>query len=449
MKYRLYISVFCLLSLSAAVFNPAKAQDYARMGERSLMGTARYVGMGGAMSAIGGDPSAAHDNPACLGLYRRSEVLLTADVTLDRTLVQGYEYMSYKNRANVPQASAVISFPTYAMTDEGVQFNNLMFSYRRLKSFYRNICGASQKPGSSLGSLLYTADVNWDIPFCSDSQNASNTLLLSENGAVNEFAVDWSMNISNRWFVGLGLQVQSAALSSDAVYTESFDVINADGKHWMNRNSTTLLLSGTSAAASVGLIYRPLGWLRLGFGMQTASIGALNTYATGELTALTDSLHASYAPDLSYRDNGFHMPWHTSTSVAFQIGAYGMVAVQHDYWHQKGETDVHSLRAGVEVIPVLGLYINAGYAYESTFKNDTRVVPMDASFERQDTYYQHPAGTHLASLAVGYRGTHMLVQAAYQFGYQGLRLWAHETAEPYAVTAQTHRIVLTIGWHRN
>ena len=49
------------------------------------MGTARYVGMAGAMSAVGGDPSAVMDNVAGLGLYRRSEVMITFDETLDRT----------------------------------------------------------------------------------------------------------------------------------------------------------------------------------------------------------------------------------------------------------------------------------------------------------------------------------------------------------------------------
>ena len=61
-------SVFCV---------PAQAQDYARLSERSIMGTARYVGMGGAMTAIGGDPSSVFDNPAGLGLYQRSEVMLS------------------------------------------------------------------------------------------------------------------------------------------------------------------------------------------------------------------------------------------------------------------------------------------------------------------------------------------------------------------------------------
>ena len=432
-----------------AVSLALQAQDFSRLGERSIIGTARYVGMGGAMSAIGGDPSAAHDNPAGLGLYRRAEVLFTLDVTLDRTLQQGYTYMGYKNRMNVPQASVVISFPSYILSDEGVQFNNLLFSYRRLQSYYRDIYAASNQPAASLGNMLSYADVNWDIPFCTDPQSASNTLLIQESGAVNEFAIDWAINISNRCFVGAGIQVQSSSLSDDAVYTETFHAINTDGKQFYNRNKTSLLLSSTTATASLGLIYRPLGWLRLGLAMQTSSFGALKAYTTGELSALTDSLRYSYAPDLSYRDDAFHMPWHVSSSVAFQIGAYGLAAIQYDYRHQKDELDTHSLRAGFEVIPILGMYINAGYAYESTFKNDTRVVGIDPTFDRQDAYFQHPIGTHFASLAIGYRGTHMLVQAAYQYAYQSLNLWAHELADPYRINAQTHRIVLTLGWHQN
>ena len=70
-----------LLVLGSAL----RAQDVQRFSERQIIGTARYVGMGGAMTAIGGDPSAALDNPAGLGLYRQSEITLTIDETIDNT----------------------------------------------------------------------------------------------------------------------------------------------------------------------------------------------------------------------------------------------------------------------------------------------------------------------------------------------------------------------------
>ncbi len=75
-------NILVLLALSIAVLF-ADAQDFERLSERTIMGTARYVGMGGAMTAIGGDPSSVKDNPAGLGLYRRSEVMFTIDCTVD------------------------------------------------------------------------------------------------------------------------------------------------------------------------------------------------------------------------------------------------------------------------------------------------------------------------------------------------------------------------------
>ena len=84
MKRATYILSFCFW-LSLLNCQLSAAQDVQRFAERQIIGTARYVGMGGAMTAIGGDPSAVIDNPAGLGLYRRSEIALTIDETIDRT----------------------------------------------------------------------------------------------------------------------------------------------------------------------------------------------------------------------------------------------------------------------------------------------------------------------------------------------------------------------------
>ena len=441
--YNIALSVCILYSV---LRTPLMAQDYARMGERTIDGTARYVGMGGAMSAIGGDPSAAHDNIAGLGLYRRSEVLLTAQTALDRTQARGNNYVTHKNVVTCPQASIVIGLPTYKEGDKGIQFNNILFSYRRLRTFNREIYATSATPSPSLGALIQTADV--DIPFCAEPYNASSALLLKESGAASEFNIGWAMNISNQWYVGAGVQFLSYSLSSRTEYSETFDMINYQRQHMTNRNNATLVMTGAGVAGSVGIIYRPFVWLRLGFGLQTASIGSLRYYTSGALTALTDSLLSSYAPELNYSVSDFHMPWHTSTSAAFQIGAWAMISLQYDYFHQKNEYDIHSLRAGFEVIPILGMYINGGYAYESSFKKNLRVVEMDPTFDRQDTHFLHPKGGHYASIAMGYRGTHVVAQLAYQYHFQGLSLWTHQNADPYDIDTQTHKIVLTIGWHR-
>ena len=74
-----------ILFLAYGISPIANSQDVQRFSERQIVGTARYVGMGGAMTAIGGDPTAAMDNPAGLGLYRRNEITLTIDETIDNS----------------------------------------------------------------------------------------------------------------------------------------------------------------------------------------------------------------------------------------------------------------------------------------------------------------------------------------------------------------------------
>ena len=45
-----------------------------------LNGTARYVGMGGAMNALGADMSVMSSNPAGIGLYRKSDASITSEL---------------------------------------------------------------------------------------------------------------------------------------------------------------------------------------------------------------------------------------------------------------------------------------------------------------------------------------------------------------------------------
>ena len=441
---RLLSIVLLALSPFALRLSPLHAQDFSRLSERTIMGTARYVGMSGAMTAIGGDPSSVFDNPACLGLYQHSEVLITFDEMIDHTW-QSPNYLSKPRRTlfMCPQASLVLSIPTYSSHPWGVQAHNFMFGYRRMHTYNRTYeAYAYNEP--SLGSLLPTLD----IPVCNAPLTSYNKLNLWEAGSVSEYAFDWSVNFGHQFYFGMGLHIQDYILNSDAEYIEKFDSTNVEGIRLYTENNTSLQFSGVSCNFSFGLIYRPVQWLRIGFGLQTPSLGSLRTYTAGKLYAQTDSLRLSVAPELAYRDRSFHLPLHLSTSVAFQCGAYGMLSFQHDYTKQSKEDAVHSLRVGLEVIPVLGFYINAGYAYESTFKPADKIIPMDPSFDRQDTYFLHPRQTQYASCALGYRGENVIVQAAYQYRWQGINLFAHELSNPYDIHTDTHRIVFTIGWRR-
>ena len=443
MKHLRYIVSFVLCTLSLCTWS----QDFARMGERSIMGTARYVGMSGAMSAIGADPSATLDNVAGLGMYRRAEILVSFDYMADRAWQVGVP--DTKGRARLfmaPQAALVLSFPTNKVT--GIQYHNVQISYQRIHAYNRAL-RATAEGGPSMGAIFASTTADLGVPYCSDRLNAAEQMDLFESGYVNEYAFDWAMNISNRWYVGAGLRINSFSMSSEGKYQEWFDHYNTKGDMFYNYSQTRVLFNGVGASLAVGAIYRPAQWFRLGFGLETPSVSTFRISYAGDFQAQTDTL--GWAPYIQQRiePSDFHMPLHLSTSAAFQITNYALIAFQYDYFHQPGEIDRHSLRTGVEVVPYPGVYLNAGYAFESPFRKSYPIVPMDELFERRDTYFLRTHRTQYISGAVGYRGRYLLVQAAYQYRMQRVKIWAHEAVNaPYDINADTHRVVVTIGWHR-
>ena len=447
MKRALYI--LALISLLSGRAGVGYAQDVQRLGERTIMGTARYVGMGGAMTAVGGDPSAALDNPAGLGLYRHHEVLLTLDDAIDNTCQRGTNLRGKTNLFMAPQASIVIHIPTGAVDGVGVQAHNFLFSYHRVQSYNRfyDVQGLEGIP--SLGELFASTGVDLGIPYCTERMNATNAIRLREWGYVNNYSFDWAMNIAHKWYVGLGLRIHSFSFSGEAEYDETFDIYNAQQQVWYNNNWTSLLFNGAGVSMSAGLICRPLSWLRLGFGLETPSVGKMRRSTNGDLQARTDSVrNTNWVTDKEFTD--YHQPLHISTSVAFQVNYYAMIALQYDYRHQSGALDNHGFRMGLEIIPVPGLYINAGYAYESAFSRSNNVRHVDPMLHRQDTYFQRLRWSQYVSGGLGYRGQYFVVQAAYQYRWQRMQLYAHENAvdNPYDLNTATHRIVVTLGWRR-
>lgn len=72
--------IFFAVSLLAAMSaNAQETYENAKLTGEDLNGTARYVGMGGAMEALGADISTIGTNPAGLGLFRHSNISVSGD----------------------------------------------------------------------------------------------------------------------------------------------------------------------------------------------------------------------------------------------------------------------------------------------------------------------------------------------------------------------------------
>ena len=90
----------CFAALAMAVILPVAAQDTyesARLLGSDLNGTARYVGMGGAMDALGADLSTISTNPAGIGLFRHSH----ASISLGFVSQQDVEKFDNKSKTTI------------------------------------------------------------------------------------------------------------------------------------------------------------------------------------------------------------------------------------------------------------------------------------------------------------------------------------------------------------
>ena len=467
--------ILLILLLAYSLSPIAYSQDVQRFAERSTIGTARYVGMGGAMTAIGGDPSAAMVNPAGLGLYRRSEISVSIDETIDNTQQVGSNDTYQRTRFAAPQISAIWAWGN-SQKQRGLVYNNFMFSLNRLANFNRDIvvkgagmgmvptiCNITNDEGgvseeflvnkpwdnveigwlSILGYEAYLIDPIENNKWKPAVDFTDGSLSISETGTSDQYTLSWAGNISNQWYIGIGLNIPTIN------YTKHTSLREENKQNSSSAELKSMFhVSGVGVSGSFGLIYRPIQALRIGASLQTPTILSLSRQSTGDMySTIAGQKYEVLTPESGVMDIDIASPLRTSVSVAGQLGKIGLIAVQYDYAHSNEMEDIHTLRMGAEAQVTRGLFLNAGYVYESSFMKEDPKWLLGYNEIRTDMDYRYTAATQYASAGIGYRSDVVVAQLAYQYGWQTIHQYAsEEQALPCYVDSHTHRIVATLAW---
>ena len=472
---RLLLILFLVYSLSPISY----CQDVQRFSERHLMGTARYVGMGGAMTAVGGDPSAVLDNPAGLGLYRRNEITLSISETIDRTQ-QAEGIDTYQSARFAAPNIATIWVWGNPNKQRGMIYSNVMLSANRLANFNReivakgtglgmvpSICALTNgldetylqnKPWndteigwlSILGYETYLINPQVDS-LATDVINqyqwtpavdfTEGSLSVSEVGYYDQYTLSWAGNISNQWYVGLSVNIPTLSYTKRTSHYETDRFQSAELKSMYH-------LSGVGVSGTIGLIYRPIQALRVGASFHTPTMMSLSVQTEGDMYSTVEGKkYEALTPASGVVSSEMVSPLRTSVSVAGQIGNKGLIAVQYDYAHSSEMEDVHTLRIGAEAQATRGLFLNAGYVYESSFMKNDPVWMLGYNEIRTDMDYRYTQSSQYLSAGVGYRSDAVVAQLAYQYRWQTVHQYASEMQLlPIEVGTQTHSIVATLAW---
>lgn len=153
-----------IIALAASAFiMPAFAQETyesAMVATEDLNGTARYVGMGGALDALGADISVIGSNPAGMGLFRKSNASMTFGFT---------SLPSQKiNHLNATEdGKTVMSFDqiglVYSSRFGAGNYVNFGFNYHKSRNFNQILAVANSLKNASQNKTAYIKGVRGSI----------------------------------------------------------------------------------------------------------------------------------------------------------------------------------------------------------------------------------------------------------------------------------------------
>ena len=363
--------------------------DAYNFSQRDLNGTARYLSMGGAFGALGGDVSAIHTNPAGLAIYRSSEVVTTLSLSsvsaqtdwLGSKVDDGRTKMSFDNIAYVGY------FPT--ANEEGVLGWNVGFSYNRLKNYTRNYTvsmngamntslsdyvamrasglpsgmlppGTNYDPYSEFGDWLSVLGYNAGYIHAYDDnkseyysafgenvrdEETGNTywnpylldggqLQVSERGSIDQYDLAFGMNISDIVMLGATVAITDLDYRYQSTYDEGFT--NGNSLYLDNYLET----DGTGYSLNVGAIVRPVDFLRFGVAYNSPTwykmtdhyygeAGSYVTFSDLETGGLQERSSDAHTPD-AYSDYEFRSPDKWIFSAAAILGTTALISVDYE-----------------------------------------------------------------------------------------------------------------------
>lgn len=313
------------LMITAAPIIAQTVYDAAKITNKDLNGTARFVGMGGAMGALGGDISTIGTNPAGIGIYRSNDAMVSFGLSAYGTEsnYMGNKINSDKVRASFDNAGFVLATKIGNATT--LRYVNFGFNYHRAKSFYKNMSMkgnlgdhsqtfqmAEQATGitdwgnypyddNNIGWLSVLGYDSWlisnlttkvtDVPykdkngnqiyningeplyempgsFYGMTENGLANFRSEERGGVDQYDFNISFNISDRVYLGMTIGAYAVNYDKYSIYSENYSGdYTGEGYDLVSMNK----INGSGFDLKFGAIVRPFEYspFRIGLAVHT------------------------------------------------------------------------------------------------------------------------------------------------------------------------------------
>ncbi len=167
----------------------------------TLNGTARFVGMGGAMGALGGDISVISSNPAGIGIFRSNDVSISFGFnnTSTKSNFSGVSMNENKTRVLFDQIGFVYS--NKIGNNTSLRFVNFGFNYHKSKNFNRLF-----SMGGALDNLSQSFQLAQEMERYGLTESEFNDIMDVKNPYTkywNQLPVLGVMGVRTVWLTGL------------------------------------------------------------------------------------------------------------------------------------------------------------------------------------------------------------------------------------------------------
>ncbi len=383
-KIKIPAAVASMLLLTVSI--NAQNEDHAlRYSYDRPSGTARSIGLGGAMGALGGDYSAVGINPAGIAVYRSSEFAFTPSLIFNQTESDYYGTTTEDDKFSVPfnHISYVGTSRSMRETTNGLVSTHFGIGYNRTNNYNRksfiqgdgiessllhmfasNAFGRSpQELGNFYTGIAYDARLLELVPesdlyeylhgyeFVNESGNLelgpvngiNQMKLISEEGYSGNFDLSFGANFSNKFYLGASLGIASLVNQKETQHYEKagaevydayieyresngFDIL--DDFYFDEFERTT----GTGIGLKIGAILKPVQSIRLGAAFHTPTYYSMEMeYETQANSYFFDADNYEMTSPLGESSFNFRTPAKATGSFAYIFGTTGLISFDYEY----------------------------------------------------------------------------------------------------------------------
>ncbi len=331
---------FLILMGSSLTMFAQEPEDGLRLSWFTPSGTARSNALGGAMGSLGGDLSSNHINPAGLGFYKSSELLLTP-----KFLVQSNNFSYRGNSSSTTDAKSNFGSVGIVFAD-GQKRNNwtstaFSISFNQIANFNNhysfsgknNFSSYSEKYleelvkdqadtnsalgnyifGSSLAFRTYLVDTTADakggvtgyqslVPL---STGVNQSYDAYTTGSYDELAFGWGGNMEDKLYLGASFIMPMIKYTKSLTYSEADATSNPDNSFGAFIIDEHFSSRGWGLGAKLGIIYKPESFLRVGLTIHTPQIISFRDQMSASMTTNTEKYAGIQSASSSELNNGY------------------------------------------------------------------------------------------------------------------------------------------------